>query len=189
MSPSCRCWIADVEQPHSGVSAYWPFHPTQHPTLGLLSHLNHWWSPYHHTGDITLNLCGLLVPEKKNYFNISTNIPAKVRTVTLVLMLKYSKEKCCHVGWQHSLARGIGMIGRREEQQCMGTRSMACINVLRGNAKTNGKLLHAQCDRNIFLHLNTCITAMKFYNGNPSYTLKTEYDTKFYNSRHINSNL
>jgi len=63
----------------------------------------------------------------------------------------------------------------------MGTRSMARINVLHGNAKIHGKLLHAQCARNIFLHINTCITAMKFYNGNPSYTLKTEYDTKFYN--------
>lgn len=66
---------------------------------------------------------------------------------------------------KHSLARGIGMIGRREEQQCMTTRSMARINVLHGNAKTNGKLLHAQCAHNIFLHLKTCITAMKFYKG------------------------
>jgi hypothetical protein len=46
--------------------------------------------------------------------------------------------------------------------------------MLHGNAETHGKLLQAQCAHNIFLHLNTCITAMKFYNGNPRYTLKTE---------------
>ena len=86
------------------------------------------------------------------------------------------------MGQQHSLARGIGMIGRREEQQCKEIGSMACINVLRGNSKIHGKLLHAQCAHNIFIHLNTYITAMKFYNQNPSYTLKTEYDTEFYNS-------
>jgi len=85
------------------------------------------------------------------------------------------------MGQQHSLARGIGMIGRREEQQCKGTKSMAHINMLHGNAKIYGKLLHAQCACNVCLHLNTCITAMKFYNGNPSCTLKTEYHTKFYN--------
>jgi len=44
---------------------------------------------------------------------MSTNIPAIVQAVTLVLMLKYFKEKCCHMGWQHSLARGIGMRKKR----------------------------------------------------------------------------
>jgi len=71
----------------------------------------------------------------------------------------------------------------------MGTRSMAYINVLHGNAKIHGKLLHAQCACNIFIHLDTCINTMKFYNGNPSYMLKAEYDTKFYNpeSRILNT--
>jgi hypothetical protein len=144
MSPSCHCWIADVEQPHSGVSVCWPFHLSQHPTLGLLSHLSHWWSPYHHIEDITLNLCDLLVPErKKKRINIQTYLPYSSMSSRSSSHVEVFKRNTAAT-WNSNMTQKDRNGGWREEPQCTGTRSIAHTNVSQGNAKIHGNTFYAK---------------------------------------------